>query len=85
MSNKPKKMPDMRYDVMYLKSIEGLKWYEAVYVTVKDQVVYPFMQGSIIHLGLISALSGSKIRKYFTNMVSFLKSAPPNADTLPKT
>ncbi|KAL2270396.1 hypothetical protein VTJ83DRAFT_2580 [Remersonia thermophila] len=46
-------MPDLRFEQSYLHSIRNAdKWWKVVLITVRDQVVMPFMQGILYNLAL---------------------------------
>lgn len=57
-------LPDLRFEQSYLKSIEKADtWSKVIWVTVRDQMMMPFIQGLIYNIGLCGWQSWNKSAK----------------------
>lgn len=78
--------PDLRFEESYLRAISAAegKWWKIAYITVRDQVFMPLVQGTIWSFLLLSASSmrarsGGSGRYYGSSIVRWWRSInPPN-------
>lgn len=77
-------LPDLRFEESYLRAVSAAKgnWWKIAYITVRDQVFMPLVQGTIWSFLLLSAsslraASGGSGRYYGSGVVRWWRSINP--------